>query len=289
VPLRVAIVNDHELVVRGLRAMLAPYSERIRVVELEVGRDVRNPVDIALYDTFTQQQLDGAGIAELVDDPDVGAVVVYTWNMHPDLVAKAREHKVRGYVSKHLPARRLVEALLRVAAGAEVVEPSASPSADAEQDVEAGDWPGREHGLTQRQAEVVALITQGLTNQEIIERTYITLNTLKTYIRQAYQRMGVTTRAQAVLWGVEHGMMPQVVARGNGGGNGGRNGRDNGGANGGSNGHPGRLEGTDGAATSTAASASARAADVSVGDRSSNGAPRTTPSHAFGSDGTGQQ
>jgi DNA-binding NarL/FixJ family response regulator len=272
-PLRVAIVNDHELVVRGLRAMLAPYSERIRVVELEVGRDVRNPVDIALYDTFTQQQLDGAGIAELVEDPDVGAVVVYTWNMHPDLVAKAREHKVRGYVSKHLSARRLVEALVRVAAGAEVVEPSVSPSAEAEQDVEAGDWPGREHGLTQRQAEVVALITQGLTNQEIIERTYITLNTLKTYIRQAYQRMGVTTRAQAVLWGVEHGMMPQVVVRGNGGGNG----------------HPGRLGGTDGAATTTAASTSARAADSSVGDGSSNGAPRTSPSHAFGSDGAGQQ
>lgn len=218
-PVRVALVNDHELVVRGLRAMLAPYSDRIRVVELEVGRDIEAPVDIALYDTFSQPQVSGASIPELVEQPNVGAVVVYTWNMHPELVAKARERKVRGYVSKHLPSRRLVDALLRVAAGHEVVDPPVA-ELDEQCDPQDGDWPGREHGLTQRQAEVVSLITQGLSNQEIIERTYITLNTLKTYIRQAYQRMGVTTRAQAVLWGIEHQMMPRTAGDGRAQGNG---------------------------------------------------------------------
>ena len=97
------------------------------------------------------------------------------------------------------------------AAGGEVVEPpvTTGPVVAAH-----GDWPGRAHGLTQRQAEVVSLISQGLTNQEIVERTYITLNTLKTYIRQAYLRIGVTTRAQAVLWGVEHGMLPRTNKEG---------------------------------------------------------------------------
>jgi DNA-binding NarL/FixJ family response regulator len=212
---RVALVNDHELIVRGLHAMLAPYAHRIEVVDLVVGPDGRSvvdsPVDVALYDSFSQPAW-GEGVDSLVTDPNVGAVVVYTWNMHPELIARARERKVRGYVSKHLGGPQLVEALLRVAAGGEVVAPAPTTAAStAESSPGHGDWPGREHGLTQRQAEVVSLITQGLTNQDIAERTYITLNTLKTYIRQAYQRMGVTTRAQAVLWGVEHGLLPRTA------------------------------------------------------------------------------
>jgi DNA-binding NarL/FixJ family response regulator len=206
-PVRVALVNDHEVVVRGLHAMLQPFSDTIEVVELEVGRDVDTPVDVALCDTFSQPLVSHAGIGELVADPHIGAVAVYSWNMHPDLVARARERKVRGYLSKQLTGRELADALVRVAAGEEVVEPPLLVPENP-YDPESGDWPGREEGLTQRQAEVVSLITQGLTNQQICERTYITLNTLKTYIRQAYQRMGVTTRAQAVLWGVEHGMAP---------------------------------------------------------------------------------
>ena len=90
-------------------------------------------------------------------------------------------------------------------------EESASPSAEAEQDVEAGDWPGREHGLTQRQAEVVALITQGLTNQEIAERVFLSPNTVKTYVRSAYRKIGVERRSQAVLWGVANGFEPEAL------------------------------------------------------------------------------
>ena len=72
----------------------------------------------------------------------------------------------------------------------------------------AGDWPGREFGLTAREAEIIALITQGLTNQEIAERSYLSINSVKTYIRTAYRKMGVASRSQAVLWGVRHGFEP---------------------------------------------------------------------------------
>lgn len=55
---------------------------------------------------------------------------------------------------------------------------------------------------------MVALITQGLTNWEIVARSYITMNSLKSYIRSAYRKMGVERRSQAVRWGMEHGMLP---------------------------------------------------------------------------------
>ena len=72
-------------------------------------------------------------------------------------------------------------------------------------------WPGKEHGLTVRESEIVALITQGLSNQEIAERSYLSINSVKTYIRTAYRKMGVERRSQAVLWGIRHGFEPDTV------------------------------------------------------------------------------
>ena len=72
-------------------------------------------------------------------------------------------------------------------------------------------WPGREWGLTEREAEVLALITQGLSNQEIAERSYLSINSVKTYIRTAYRKIGVTRRSQAVVWGMKHGFEPDRV------------------------------------------------------------------------------
>ncbi len=75
------------------------------------------------------------------------------------------------------------------------------------------DWPGKAQGLTVRESEIVALITQGLSNQEIADRSYLSINSVKTYIRTAYRKMGVERRAQAVLWGIRHGFEPDVVRR----------------------------------------------------------------------------
>ena len=76
-----------------------------------------------------------------------------------------------------------------------------------------GAWPGAEHGLTAREAEVIALITQGLSNQEIAEQTYLSINSVKTYIRTAYRKIDVTRRSQAVAWGLKHGFDPDVLRR----------------------------------------------------------------------------
>ncbi len=73
--------------------------------------------------------------------------------------------------------------------------------------------PARTHGLTAREAEIIALITQGLSNQEIAERSYLSINSVKTYIRTAYRKIGVERRAQAVLWGIKHGFEPDVLRR----------------------------------------------------------------------------
>jgi DNA-binding CsgD family transcriptional regulator len=70
------------------------------------------------------------------------------------------------------------------------------------------DWPGRAEGLTDREAEILALITQGRGNAEIAAMTYLSPNTIKSYIRSVYRKIGVSSRTQAVLWGVHHGFAP---------------------------------------------------------------------------------
>ena len=68
-----------------------------------------------------------------------------------------------------------------------------------------GEWPGQEAGLSARESEIVALITKGLTNQEIAERAYVSINSVKSYIRSAYRKIGVTRRSQAVAWAMQNG------------------------------------------------------------------------------------
>ena len=122
--IRVALVNDDEVVVRGLDAMMRSYSHRVEVVELAAGRPVGQPVDVALYDTFGMGQGNGPAVKQLVDSPQVRTVAVYTWNFQPWLTRDTLSSGVRGYLSKSLPAARLVDALHAISAGQVVVSPS---------------------------------------------------------------------------------------------------------------------------------------------------------------------
>ena len=70
------------------------------------------------------------------------------------------------------------------------------------------DWPGRGEGLSDRESEILALITQGKSNAEVAKLTYLSPNTVKSYIRSIYRKIGVGSRTQAVLWGVDHGFTP---------------------------------------------------------------------------------
>jgi DNA-binding NarL/FixJ family response regulator len=205
-PVRVAVVNDYELVVVGVAALLQPFRDRVEVVELDSGLPVLRDVDVILYDTFGAPQGNAVDVDALVDGGQA-KVVVYSWNLHAELVKDSFEAGVAGYISKGLEAEELVEALELVHAGRRVAPKGGGtvvPKPDSE-------WPGKDHGLTVRESEIIALITQGLSNQEIADRSYLSINSVKTYIRTAYRKMGVERRSQAVLWGIRHGFQPDVV------------------------------------------------------------------------------
>ena len=212
-PITVAIINDYEIVVRGLAQMLADYPDRVDLVECNVRTDVERPVDVALYDTFAPARAEEAELADVIASPAVGKVIVYSWGGQPDRVENAFLLGADGFVSKATGALAVVEAIERVHGGEQVRQDHPDTDARAAGDREASGpstrkrgWPGQAEGLTEREAEIIALITRGLSNKDIAARCFLSINSVKSYIRSAYRRMGVTSRSQAVLWGVRHGM-----------------------------------------------------------------------------------
>lgn len=202
--MRIAVANDYEIVVAGIAAALAPYSTRVEVVEFDLRvLSTASDVDLVLYDTFGAQS--DTFRDELLRSPARPKVVVFSWNVKPRLVARALEHGAAGYVAKSLSSEAIVTALERVHAG-ECVCALGDDGAGDNRDGGLATWPNREHGLSEREAEVLAWITQGCSNQEIAERCYLSINSIKTYIRTAYRKIGVSSRAQAVGWGIKHGL-----------------------------------------------------------------------------------
>ena len=203
-PITVALVDDYDVVVMGVANMFNQYRDRVVIAELDSNEPVVDGVDIALYDSFAQPESDHEHIAVLVANPRARRVVVYTWNFQPHLIRTARQQGVHGYLSKTLPARELVAALEAVHAGETVIS-SVPPRARSAVGL---DWPGRGEGLSDRESEILALITQGKSNAEVAALTYLSPNTVKSYIRTIYRKIEVGSRTQAVLWGVKHGFTP---------------------------------------------------------------------------------
>ncbi len=203
-PITVALVDDYDVVLTGVAHMLDRYRDRVVIAEIDATTSVQDAVDIVLYDSFAQPESDHHEIAELVANPQARRVVVYTWNFHPDLIESARRQGAHGYLSKTLPARDLVAALEAIHAGQVIISdpPVRARSAPGL------DWPGRGEGLTDRESEILALITQGKSNADVARLTFLSPNTVKSYIRAIYRKIDVDSRTQAVLWGVEHGFTP---------------------------------------------------------------------------------
>src|SRR6478735_4673193 len=120
-PVRLAIVNDYELVVVGVAALLEPFRDRVHIVELDSSLPVlRDDVDVILYDTFGQAQGRAIDVQALVNGGRA-KVVIYSWNLQQELVQDSLDAGAAGYLSKAMDAEELVRAIEQIQAGQTVV------------------------------------------------------------------------------------------------------------------------------------------------------------------------
>jgi len=194
-PIRVALSNDYELALLGLAAMLARHPDQVRIVEMTTSPQMIHEPDVILFDTFGRLPGEDRKLRRMIAENEA-KIVVYSWEDYPE--EAARSAGAAGYVHKSASAAELVSAIVSLHDGA--------PTLDVPPDGEpAHTWPGQAAGLSEREAEMLTFIVRGLTNEEIARRSYLSINTVKTYIRTAYRKIGTTNRAQAVAWGMRHG------------------------------------------------------------------------------------
>jgi DNA-binding NarL/FixJ family response regulator len=192
-PIRLALSRECELVRHGLAGLLAPYAHRV-VLTRSSSEDPPSTADVTLHDSLARPPASLAALDDLLGTSSSTHVVTFTWNCHPGLARQVVDRGASGCLAKDLPADRLVAAIEAVHAGRTVIDTGRLTPLPHPDDV-----------LTPREAEVITLITRGLENSEVARETFLSINSVKSHIRSAYRKMGVTSRSQAVLWGVRHG------------------------------------------------------------------------------------
>lgn len=182
----VGVYDEPELVVSGVRAMFAHQGDRAAVRPLADGR-VHAVVDVLLCDPIDRDvQVEDylARLASLTSAP----IVALSWSARPHDVRRALRAGAAAYVPKSAGSSELMDVVEAVHRGASVPVPTSAAD-----------------GLSAREADVLHLICRGLSNDEIAAALYVSVNSVKTYIRQVYAKLGVRRRAQAVAWGVPRG------------------------------------------------------------------------------------
>jgi DNA-binding NarL/FixJ family response regulator len=191
----VAIVTPHDFVAMGLRQMLADTDPPLRLVEA-----VEVEPDVVLFDAYALLDEDTSELDRWVKET-ASTVVGLTRPLRPDLGALALERGAQAVVALSASEEEIVSVVLSAAAGT-LGDSEVALAAELETHL------GEAAGLSPRETDVLRLVVQGRSNHEIAAELHLSINSIKTYIRSAYRKIGVTTRAHAVAWCVLNGFPP---------------------------------------------------------------------------------
>ncbi len=213
-PVRLLLVDDHQVVLEGLASMLASQADRVIIVgattEPAKAVDLAGEVgpDIVLLDV----RLRGASGLDLCKDlirqlPGL-KVVFFTVYDDEQYLFQALRVGAAGFLLKTTTAPELASHLERVMDGDVAIDPSlAGRVAITAAHLQSGEfWPGARLGLTQRESEVLELMVRGLSNRAIGQRLYIGEETVKTHARGVYRKLEATDRSQAVATALREGI-----------------------------------------------------------------------------------
>ncbi|GAA4542047.1 response regulator transcription factor [Amycolatopsis samaneae] len=209
--IRVVVVDDQQVVREGLVALLGLLDDVDVVGSAADGRQAlvllgTTPADVVLMD-LRMPGLDGVATTRVLtrDHPGL-AVVVLTTYADDVSIADALRAGARGYLTKDAGRAEIGAALRSAAAGQAIFDAKISERLVAALDARPATRakPVLPDGLTAREAEVVGLIARGLTNAEIAAELYIGEATVKTHINNAFAKIGVRHRAEAVRYGLDH-------------------------------------------------------------------------------------
>jgi DNA-binding NarL/FixJ family response regulator len=213
-PVRLVLVDDHEMVIEGLKAMLAAFADRVSIVGQAVGAERAISVvddlepDIVLCDVRMQGSsgLDLC-LALRERDPKRKVVMLSVYDDEQYLFQALRVG-ASGYLLKSISSDELVRQLEMVRTGATAIDPGlAARAVDTAARMSRDEfWPGARQGLSQRESEILSYVVSGLSNRGIANKLVIGDETVKSHLRSIYRKLGVGDRAGAVATALREGI-----------------------------------------------------------------------------------
>ncbi|WP_420753975.1 response regulator [Rhodococcus sp. O3] len=218
-PIRVALVDDQQLVRAGLRMVLESQPDIVVVAEASDGAAAltelgRVRADVVLMDV-QMPRVDGISASRtLLADPEAPKVVVLTTFDNDDYVVQAIAAGASGFLLKDAPPEDLLDAVRTVHRGDAVMAPRATRrllrhvSPMLEQTAATKDtYVDLPEDLTPREVEVLTAMAHGLSNGEIAERFVLSAATVKTHVGRVLAKTGSRDRVQAVLFAFRAGLV----------------------------------------------------------------------------------
>ena len=210
----VLLVDDHEVVLEGLTAMLASRRERVTIVGATTDPNEALHQTSALEPDLVLLDIRLKGTSgldlcrELTSRCPGTKVVFFTVYDDDQYLFQALRVGASGFLLKRITAPELANQLEHVIEGQVVIDPAlAGRVALTAARLQRGEfWPGAHLGLTQRESEVLELMVQGLTNRAIARRLVIGEETVKTHASAVYRKLDVEDRGQAIAAALREGM-----------------------------------------------------------------------------------
>jgi DNA-binding NarL/FixJ family response regulator len=195
----VDIRTTQRVVDLGLRAMLqraeAPFE---MVTEGPLGAQP----DVVLYDVINLHESSGDDL-DLLLKHSISTVIAVNRTLKPELGTRAREKGVEWAITLNISDDELVQ----------VIEDAVAGNLDSDDNVaeewDAKEYLGRDAGLSPRESSILQLVVMGRGNQDIAQELYLSINSVKTYIRSTYRKIEATSRGQAIIWAVRQGFLTE--------------------------------------------------------------------------------
>ena len=206
--IKVMVVDDHPIVRDGLRNMLLAFDDLELIWEAENGIEAlaccrQKTPDVILMDIL-MPVMDGIQATQQIHEQFPGVKIIILTNSPEDKhVQKTLQAGAAGYLIKNASIDTLAEAVRSAYLGQPVLAPEAAASLIR---IKAGPRkPGSD--LSERELEVLALVAQGLSNEEIAERLVISPATARHHVSACLQKLDAANRAQAAALAVKYGLI----------------------------------------------------------------------------------
>ena len=214
--LRILLVDDHEIVRLGLKALLSRYPHFEVVAEARDAQEaidmlLRHEPDIVVMDIRLPGRNGIEATQDILEIRPQTKVIVLTSHADDDVLFDAISAGASGYVLKQIGSDDLIRALEMVGRGQSMLDPTLTQKVfqrvresarKAEDEYFAA--------LTQQELHILAYITEGLTNREIAERVFLSEKTVRNYVSSILSKLNLSSRAEAAAYAVRHHIQEHV-------------------------------------------------------------------------------